>query len=88
MFQRLLRYENYIILFTKPGKNANELRNKVYKFLAEKRLNVKQAKTKLVKSTDSFDFLGLPFKLKATSNKFVSYPPKDNPLKMTSKTKQ
>jgi hypothetical protein len=41
-------------------------------FLKDRGLNVKENKTKLVKATEGFDFLGC--KVKAGNNKFVSYP--------------
>ena len=71
--QRGIRYADDLIYFIKPDEDANLLRSKVEKFLLERGLNVKESKTKLVKSTEGFDFLGWHFKVK-TNNKFVSYP--------------
>lgn len=56
--QRRLRYADDLIYFIKPNEDVNLLRNKIDKFLAERDLNVKASKTKLVKSTEGFDFLG------------------------------
>ena len=72
--QRGLRYADDLIYFIKPNEDANILRNKIDVFLEERGLNVKESKTKLVKSTEGFDFLGWHFKVKSKNNKFVSYP--------------
>ena len=71
--QRGIRYADDLIYFIKPNEDVNLLRIKIDKFLLERGLNVKESKTRLVKSTEGFDFLGWHFKVK-TNNKFVSYP--------------
>lgn len=50
-----------MILFIKPGENVQDLRTKVDNFLVERALNVKEAKTQLVKSTQGFNFLDWHF---------------------------
>lgn len=77
-----------MIFFIKPARNVEDLRKKVDNFLAERCLNVKEAKTKLVKSTQEFDFLEWQFKFEAKNNKPFSYSSKDNRLKMSTKIKK
>lgn len=68
-------------------KNAQILK-KVDSFLAEKGLDVKEAKTKLIKSNQIFKLLEWNFKIKAKNNKLVSYPSKNNPFKMITNIKK
>ena len=67
------RYADDVVYILKPEDNAEQLRLLIDKFLADRGLKVKEAKTKLVKSTDSFDFLGWNFKVKP-NGKFISTP--------------
>lgn len=76
-----------MIVLIKPRENVQDLRNKVDNFLIEKSLNVKEAKTKLVKSTQGFDFLGWS-NAKAKNNKTASDWSKNNDLKMITKIKK
>lgn len=85
--QRGLRYADDLIYFIKPNEDVNLLRNKIDKFLSERGLNVKASKTKLVKSTEGFDFLGWHFKVKAKNNKFVSYPTSKSRSQLINKIK-
>ena len=85
--QRGLRYADDLIYFIKPNEDVTLLRNKIDFFLSERGLNVKESKTKLVKSTEGFDFLGWHFKVKAKNNKFVSYPTSKSCKKLTNKIK-
>lgn len=57
-------------------------------FLEEIGLNLKQSKTRLLKCTESFDFLGWHFKVKAKNGKAVSYPSKKNRRNMIDTIKQ
>lgn len=83
-----LKHAHDMIFFIKSGKNPQKLRNKVGKFLAERNLNVKKAKTNLVKPNQCFDFLGWHFKIRAKNNKFISYRSNDSRLKMIVKIKR
>lgn len=85
--QRGLRYADDLIYFIKPNEDATLLRDKVDKFLKDRGLNVKENKTKLVKATEGFDFLGWHFKVKAGNNKFVSYPTSKSRTQLTNKIK-
>ncbi len=68
-----IRYADDIVYILKPEDDEKQLRLLIDKFLAERGLKVKEAKTKLVKSTDGFDFLGWNFKVKP-NGKFISTP--------------
>ncbi len=85
--QRGLRYADNLIYLIKPNENVDLLRNKIDKFLAERGLNVKASKTKLVKSTEGFDFLGWHFKVKTKNNKFISYPTSKSRYQLINKIK-
>lgn len=80
--QRGFRYENDIIFFLQYGEDPELLRSKLDKFLVTRGLNIKELKTRLVKSTDGFDFLGWHFKVKSKNKKFVSYPSSKNRKEM------
>jgi group II intron reverse transcriptase/maturase len=86
--QRGLRYADDMIFFLKPGEDASVLRLKLDKFLLERGLKIEDSKTQIVKSTEGFDFLGWHFKVKEKNHKFVSYPSKENRIKMVRKIKQ
>nr|AWX53324.1 hypothetical protein [Halochlorococcum sp. NIES-1838] len=85
--QRGLRYADDLIYFIKPNEDVTLLRNKIDKFLADRKLNVKESKTKLVKSTEGFDFLGWHFKVRAKNHKFISYPTIKNRRNLINKIK-
>ena len=74
-----------MIFFLKPGEDPLALRLKLNNFLVERGLKIKESKTHLVKSTQGFDFLGWHFKVKDKNSKFVSYPAKENRLKIIKK---
>lgn len=86
--QKGLRYADDMIFFLKPGEDASVLRLKLDQFLIERGLKIEESKTQLVKSTKGFDFLGWHFKIKEKNHKFVSYPSKENRVKMVRKIKQ
>nr|YP_010330153.1 putative reverse transcriptase/maturase [Porphyridium aerugineum]UNJ17869.1 putative reverse transcriptase/maturase [Porphyridium aerugineum] len=88
IYQRGFRYADDMVFFIKCKEDAELLRKKIDLFLAERGLNVKESKTKLVKSTEGFDFLGWHFKVKAKNEKFVSYPSKKNRIQVFDKIKQ
>ncbi|MGL5078482.1 MAG: group II intron reverse transcriptase/maturase [Waterburya sp.] len=58
------RYADDVVYILKPEDDEKQLRTLIDKFLAERGLKVKEAKTRLVKSTEGFDFLGWNFKVK------------------------
>ena len=68
-----LRYADDVIFFLKPGDDSEILRRHIDSFLETRGLKVKEAKTKVVHSTDSFDFLGWNFTVKP-NGKFISTP--------------
>jgi RNA-directed DNA polymerase len=86
-YQRGLRYADDMVFILKPGECGETLLAKVKEYLQERGLKVSEAKTKLVKATDGFDFLGWHFKVKAKNNKFVCYPSSKNRRKMINKIK-
>nr|YP_010448222.1 hypothetical protein NRL16_pgp067 [Symbiochloris sp. SG-2018]UTQ75703.1 hypothetical protein [Symbiochloris sp. SG-2018] len=89
--QRGLRYADDLIYFIKPNEDVSLLRRKIDKFLTERGLNIKENKTKFVKSIEGFDFLEWHFKVKSKNKQFVCYPTKSsrrqliNKIKMTMK---
>ena len=50
-----------MVLILKPFDDAEKILKEIEEFLANRGLKVKESKTKLVKSTDGFDFLGWHF---------------------------
>lgn len=78
IYQRGLRYADDMIFFIKPQEDVTALRRKIDFFLSQRGLNIKERKTKIVKSTDGFDFLGWHMKVKSKNKKFVCYPSRSN----------
>ncbi len=72
-----VRYADDMVLILKPKDDAEKILKDIDKFLANRGLKVKQSKTKLVKSTDGFDFLGWHFKVQE-NGKFRCVPSEDN----------
>ena len=50
-----------MVIFLKPKDKADEVLTKISEFLAERKLEIKQEETRVVASTDGFDFLGWRF---------------------------
>ena len=71
------RYADDCVFILKPEDDPEKLRKKVDEFLAIRGLKVKESKTKLVKSTTGFDFLGWHFRVKR-NGKFISTPSDKN----------
>jgi RNA-directed DNA polymerase len=67
------RYADDVVYILKPQDDEKYLRQLIDEFLAQRGLKVKEAKTRLVKSTDGFDFLGWNFKVKP-NRKLISTP--------------
>lgn len=72
-----VRYADDMVFILKPSDDAEKILAEVEEFLAQRGLKIKSSKTKLVKATDGFDFLGWHFKVQS-NGKFRSYPSKDN----------
>jgi len=72
-----LRYADDMVFILKPKDNPDEILLKIDQFLALRGLKIKERKTRLVHSTDGFDFLGWHFKVQS-NGKFRSYPSKEN----------
>ncbi len=72
-----VRYADDMLFILKPHDNADEILAKVNEFLAQRGLNIKQSKTRLVSSTHGFDFLGWHFRVQ-TNGKFRCVPSEDN----------
>lgn len=87
IYQRGYRYADDMIFFLKPHEDVQELRKKINQFLSKRGLNIKEEKTRLVKATQGFDFLGWHFKVKTKNNKFVCYPSCKSRKRMINKIK-
>lgn len=72
-----IRYADDMVYILKPEDDASQILEKIDKFLAERGLRTKASKTKLVHSTEGFDFLGWHFKVQK-NGKFRSVPSEDN----------
>ncbi|MDT3675611.1 reverse transcriptase domain-containing protein [Microcystis wesenbergii NRERC-220] len=72
-----VRYADDLVFLLKPQDKAEEILEKVASFLATRGLNIKPSKTRLVASTEGFDFLGWHFVVQA-NGKFRSYPSEEN----------
>ena len=72
-----VRYADDMVFFLKPKDDAEKILEKVRLFLAERGLNIKASKTKIVKATDGFDFLGWHFKVQK-KGKFRCVPRTEN----------
>ena len=72
-----IRYADDVVIILRPQDDADLALNKVKEFLAERGMNVSEAKTKLTASTSGFDFLGWRFYVQR-NGKFRSIPSADN----------
>lgn len=72
-----VRYADDMVFILKPEDNADELLEKINKFLADRGMKVSEKKTKLTAATDGFDFLGWHFKVLA-DGRFKCVPSEDN----------
>ncbi|MDB9323993.1 reverse transcriptase domain-containing protein [Nodularia spumigena CS-591/04] len=81
-----VRYADDMVIILKPEDNAEEILDKISRFLAQRGMNVSQKKTKLTASTDGFDFLGWHFKVQS-NGKFRCVPSVDNSKSFRKKVK-
>ncbi|HEY9741558.1 MAG TPA: group II intron reverse transcriptase/maturase [Coleofasciculaceae cyanobacterium] len=82
-----LRYADDLVYICKPGVNPSLVMNQVASFLTPRGLRIKESKTRVVKTTEGFDFLGWNFKVKP-NGKFISTPAKDSTKKVKAKVKE
>ena len=82
-----IRYADDMVFFLDETENPEAILEEIKQFLAVRGLNIKAAKTRLVKSTEGFDFLGWHFQVKP-NGKFISYPSKDNYKALRQKVKK
>lgn len=86
-FQQGLRYADDMIFILKLGEDGEALLEKVKNFLEKRGFKANKSKTRLVKATDGFDFLGWHFLVKAKNKKFVCYLSKKNHKQMVNNIK-
>ena len=70
-----IRYADDVVFILKPEDDAGAVRESTESFLKARGLRVKEAKTRLVKSTEGFDFLGWNFCVRP-NGKFIATPSK------------
>lgn len=78
---RGIRYADDCVFILKPGDDEIKLRELIDEFLTERGLKVSEAKTKVINSTEGFDFLGWNFKVKE-DGRFISTPSDKNHKKI------
>lgn len=72
-----VRYADDMVFILKANDDAAQILTRVEEFLALRGLNVKASKTRLVASTDGFDFLGWNFRVQK-NGKFRCTPSEEN----------
>lgn len=72
-----VRYADDMVFFLKPKDDAQLILDQIKQFLAERGLQIKASKTKLVSATDGFDFLGWHFQVQ-NNGKFRCTPSEEN----------
>merc|ERR1712054_409261 len=72
-----IRYADDTVVILKPKDDADKILKDIQEFLAARGLKVSEKKTKLVRATEGFDFLGWHFKVQ-TNGKFRCVPSEDN----------
>jgi retron-type reverse transcriptase len=72
-----LRYADDCVFILQPNQNSQEILEEITEFLAQRGMELNQKKTKIVASTDGFDFLGWHFVVQS-NGKFRSYPSEEN----------
>lgn len=84
---KCIRYADDCVFILKPEEDAAQLQTRIEEFLDQRGMKVSQKKTRLVATTDGFDFLGWHFKVQA-NGKFRSTPSKDNYRTVIKKIKE
>jgi group II intron reverse transcriptase/maturase len=82
-----LRYADDLVYICKPGVNPYLVRHYVSRFLEARGLQIKESKTRVVKATEGFDFLGWNFAVKP-NGKFISTPTKEATLRVKALVKE
>lgn len=82
-----LRYADDLVYICKPDANITSLQHNISLFLERIGLKVNAKKTRIVKATEGFDFLGWNFKVKP-NGKFISTPKEDNTKSVKAKIKE
>lgn len=72
-----VRYADDMVIILRPQDNAEQVLERISRFLAERGLKVSEKKTKLTATTDGFDFLGWNFKVQC-NGKVRCVPSADN----------
>ncbi len=83
---RGIRYADDAVFILKPGANIQRLREDIDKFLKSRGLKINEAKTKVSKATDGFDFLGWHFRVNSRGV-FKSTPSSENYADIKAKVK-
>lgn len=81
------RYADDVVFILKPQDDAKALREATDQFLVKRGLKVKVAKTKLVQSTEGFDFLGWTLTVRP-NGKFISTPSQKSERAIKTKVKE
>ena len=68
-----IRYADDMVIILRPEDDENVILDNIGKFLAARGMNVSESKTKVIATTDGFDFLGWHFKV-LQNGKFRSMP--------------
>lgn len=72
-----VRYADDMVFILKPEDDASKILARVEEFLAKRGLNIKASKTRLVATTDGFDFLGWHMSVQS-NGKFRCVPSEEN----------
>jgi RNA-directed DNA polymerase len=82
-----LRYADDVVFILKPEDDPEILRKHIDNFLVTRGLKVKEAKTRVVHSTEGFEFLGWNFTVKP-NGKFISTPSQEATRSIKAKVKE
>ena len=84
---RGIRYADDAVYICKPGADIQKLRQDIDEFLEARGLGINEAKTKVSKATDGFDFLGWHFRVNSRGV-FKSTPSQKNYANIKTKVKE
>lgn len=82
-----VRYADDMVVILKPEDDDIEILERIKRFLAERGMEVSTEKTKVVASTDGFEFLGWRFKV-LPDRRFKSWPSEENFKEFKRKVKE